>query len=337
MITIKDIAREAKISVTTVSRALNNYDDVNKETKDRIQRIAKELGYIPNRAARNLVKPENNTLAIILSGLEKEGGKDNIVYALLAGMYQFAENVNYEVVLFTTSSAHQKEKSYVQFCNEHNIAGAVLNGIRFDDPYLIELVDSPLSCVLIDIHEHSKSVSSLSINNVIAAQEIVELLIESNHKNIAMINGRGAAQVSIDRYNGFKKAMSNAKLPIVNEWVVSGDFLEEVAYCEALNLLRKNPEITAIFCASDMMALGAYKAARELGLKIPKDLSIVGFDDIPIAKHITPALTTVGQDFYLMGFEAAKQLLEMIEGRSENKNLILPHKVLVRESVYKLK
>lgn len=110
MVTIKDIAKIANISVTTVSRALNDFDDVNINTKLKIQQIAKDLGYFPNRSAQSLAKSQSRTLAIILSGLLRDGGKDNIVYRILAGMYQYAETVNYEVNLFTTSSAHQSNK-----------------------------------------------------------------------------------------------------------------------------------------------------------------------------------------------------------------------------------
>lgn len=322
--------------MTTVSRALNGYNDVNPDTKANIQRIAKEMGYVPNRAAQNLVKTHSNTLAIILSGLTQDGGKDNIVYRLLAGMYQFAETVNYEVALFTTSSAHQKEKSYVQFCREHNIAGAVLNGIRLDDPYLLELMDSPLPCVLIDVHEKGNHVSAVSIDNRLASEEVVSVLIENGHQKIGMITGRREAHVSIDREAGYKRALEKAGIPVVPQYKVVGDFLEQKAYDEATALLTRHPEITALFCASDMMAIGAYRAAKDLGRRIPEDLSVAGFDDIPIAEHLSPPLTTVGQDFYQMGYEAAKQLLSMIEGRVENKNIILSHKLLVRESICKL-
>jgi LacI family transcriptional regulator len=336
LVTIKDVARAANISVTTVSRALNGYSDVNVDTKARIHRIAKEMGYVPNRAAQNLVKTHSSTLAIILSGLTQDGGKDNIVYRLLAGMYQFAETVNYEVALFTTSSAHQKEKSYVQFCREHNIAGAVLNGIRLDDPYLMELVNSELPCVLIDVNEKGEHVSSVSVDNRWASEEIVSLLLSHGHTEIGMVTGRKEAQVSIDREAGYKKALMGAGVCVNPEYTVVGDFLEEKAYLESKELLQKFPQLTAIFCASDMMSIGVYRAAKELGRLIPKDLSVVGFDDIPIAEHLSPPLTTVGQDFYRMGYEAAKQLLSMIHGEVGNKNVVLSHKVLVRDSVFTL-
>lgn len=333
MVTIKDIAKKAGVSITTVSRALNNYYDVSPSTKKKIFDIADEMGYVPNRSAQNLVKKTNNTLAIILSGLEKEGGKDNIIYRLLSGMYSYAESVNYEVVLYTTSSAHQRDKTYVQFCKEHNIGGAVLNGIKIDDPYFEELIESDFPCVLIDILAQGKNVSSISINNYKASIEATQHLIKNNHKNIAMINGRRQADVSSERYKGYAKALRNNDIPIKEEYIIYADYLEDKAYKETIRLLTEHPEITALFCASDMMALGAMKAVNKLQLRIPEDISIIGFDNIPLSEYMSPPLTTVDQDFYVMGEKAGEQLLKMIKKQDYEKNMILKHKLLVRKSV----
>ncbi len=333
MTTIKDIAKKVGVSVTTVSRALNDYDDVSLVTKEQIQAVAKELNYVPNRSAQNLVTKQNKTLAIILSGLEPEGGKDNIVYGLLAGMYCYAESINYEVVLFTMSSALQTEKTYVQFCKEHNIGGAVLNGIRTDDPYLKELVDSDLPCVLIDVFIEGKNTSSISIDNVQAAKDAVTYLIENGHRNIGMINGRREAAVSEERLEGYAEGLKQNNLLYKDSYVVYADFLEKEAYEKSMTLMSKYPEITALFCASDMMAIGAIKAAKKLGKKVPRDISIVGFDNIPIAEYSSPTLTTIGQDFYAMGQKAAKQLVKMIKGEKVKKRVLLKHKLLARDSV----
>ncbi len=336
MPTIKDIARIAGISVTTVSRALNHYSDVSAKTKKRVFDIAKEIGYVPNRSAQNLVKRKNNTLAIILSGLERKGGKDNIVYQLLSGMYSYAESVNYEVVLFTTSSAHQKEKTYIQFCKEHNIGGAVLNGIRIDDPYFHELVNSDLPCVLIDVLAEGGNTSSVTIDNIEAAKDAVAYLITQNHRTIGMINGRKEADVSIQRYKGYIKALKQHHITIDEDKIIYADFDEVKAYEKTKSLLRRYPEITALFCASDMMAIGAMRAIKDINLRIPQDISIVGFDNIPLSEYTTPPLTTIDQDFYKRGAEAAKQLLKMIQQEKVEKNIFLEHKLLARHSVHML-
>jgi len=178
-----------------------------------------------------------------------------------------------------------------------------------------------------------ENVSSVSINNVEASKEVVDLLIQNNHKQIAMINGRREAAVSVERYKGYIKSLGKNNIEIKDEYIVYADFLEESAYEKTKELLNKYPEITALFCASDMMAFGAMKAIKEMGKKIPEDISIVGFDDTPLSAYSSPALTTVSQDFYLMGKEAAKQLFKMIKKQEGERNICLEHKVLVRNSV----
>jgi LacI family transcriptional regulator len=333
VVTIKDIAKKAKISVTTVSRALNDFDDVNAETKKKIKKIAKDMGYVPNRMARGLVKQDKRTLALVLSNLEKEGGKDNIVYRIMAGMYKFADSVNFEIVIFTTTSAHQKETTYTQFCHGHDIGGAIMLGIQIDDPYFKEIINNDIPVVLVDIEGYGENVSSILIDNTEASREAVDYLINKNHRNIAMLTGRPSAEVSIPRQSGYEKALTNAKIEINQNYIRSGYFLESKAYSETKDLLQTNPEITAIFCASDMMACGAYRAIREMGKTIPNDISIIGFDDNPLAEHLAPSLTTIHQDFYNKGYEAAQVLYKMIKGEVGSTRIVQDYKLIIRDSV----
>lgn len=333
MVTIKDVAREAGVSVTTVSRALNGYDDVNIDTKQHIIRVANQLNYVPNRAAQSLVKKETKTLAFILSGLEKEGGRDNQVYRLLAGMYAFAETVDYNVALFTTDSAHQKQKTYVDFCREHNIGGAMISGIRLDDPYLKDLFKSGMPCVLIDVDMDSEKVSSVSIDNEQASREVVQMLIDMNHRRIGCVIGREETDVTIKRLSGYAIALSQNGILYDEDIVVCGDFLEHKAYEVTKKLLNQHSDMTAIYCFSDMMALGTMTAIREKGLRIPEDISVIGFDDIPISEYLNPALGTVRQNFYEMGYHAAKQLLKMIRGESSGQKIFIDYKVLARDTI----
>ncbi len=333
MTTIKDVAKKSGFSVTTVSRALNGYNDVNENTRKKIISVANDLNYVPNKSAQRLVKKENNTIALLISEMEKEGGKDNMVYMLLSGMYAMAEKLDYEVALYTMNSAYQRKKSYVQFCQEHGIKGAIISGIRTDDKYFEELAHSDLPCVLIDIHLEGKNISSILIDDKKASKEIVTYLINNNHKNIAFVNGRREATVSIERLSGYKEALKEHNISLNENYIVIGDFLEDKAYEVTKKLLINNNEITALYCASDMMAIGAMKAIRELGKKIPEDISLVGFDDVPLAKYMAPPLTTIAHNFYDKGFEAANQLIKMMKNENYEKNINLKHELIIRNSV----
>ncbi|MFZ5354258.1 MAG: LacI family DNA-binding transcriptional regulator [Bacillota bacterium] len=333
MANIKDVARAVGLSITTVSRALNGYSDVNKDTRERIIKAAKDMNYTPSRTAQRLVKKTSNTLAIIVSDISPDGSY--IVHNILTGFYNYAESINYEVVLFTTNTSRQKKKSYYQFCREHGIEGAVVCGISTDDQYFAELMNSDIPCVLIDIPAKGEKTGSVSIDNESASQEAVEFLIKNNHRNIAIMNGSMDALVSHERLNGYLNALEKHGIKKKDDYILYGDFIEDKAYQAAKSALKHNAEITAVFCSSDLMAIGVIKAARELGRKLPEDLSIVGFDDISLARYVTPALTTIRQDMVAFGEESGRLLQALIKGEKCERKKLLPYELIIRESVAK--
>ncbi|BDG34872.1 LacI family DNA-binding transcriptional regulator [Saccharococcus caldoxylosilyticus] len=335
MTTIKDIAKVAGVSITTVSRALNGYSDVNEKTRQKIIEIAKQLNYSPNTLARGLVMNKSKTIGLLVSGLTRESAKDNFTFEVLAGVNQYVSEVDYDMVLFSTTSTKQREKTYTQLCRERRVDGAILQGIRSDDPYLQEVVESDIPCVLIDIPIESETVGYVTTDNVLGAKKAVEHLISLGHKNIAMINGYSYAFVSEQRLKGFKEALLEAGLPIHEEWIADGEFREDNAEREALRLLTNYPHITAFFCASDLMALGVIKAAKRLGKRIPDDVAIIGYDDIILASYATPPLSTIAQNKFAMGYEAAKLLIHMLEGKATSHVKILETELKIRESTVK--
>ncbi|MGE6258084.1 LacI family DNA-binding transcriptional regulator [Heyndrickxia sporothermodurans] len=332
MTTIKDIARVAGVSVTTVSRGLNGYSDVSEKTREKILKVAKELNYSPNTLARSLVMNKSKTIGLLVSGLNKSSAKDNITFEMLSGINEFVGECDYDLVLFSTTSTKQREKTYTQLCKERRVDGAIIQGIRTDDPYLKEVIESDIPCVLIDIPLTSPTVGYVTTDNVLGARNGVQYLIDSGHRNIGLINGHDFAFVSQQRLQGYSEALQMANLPIRKEWIANGEFSEEVAEQVALKFLKEHPELTAVFCASDLMALGVLKAARTLNLNVPKELSVVGFDGIMLASYVSPSLTTISQDTFRMGYEAAKLLLNILEGKTDTHVVTLGTALKIRES-----
>jgi LacI family transcriptional regulator len=330
--TIKDIAKVAGVSVTTVSRALNGYSDVNENTRQKIIEIAKQLNYSPNTLARGLVMKKSKTIGLLVSGMTRESVKDNFTFEVLAGVNQYVAEADYDIVLFSTNSTKQREKTYTQLCRERRVDGAILQGIRIDDPYLQEVVESDIPCVLIDIPIESETVGYVTTDNVLGAKKAVQHLIQLGHKHIGMINGHEFAFVSEKRLEGYKQALLEANLPFYKNWIVNGAFEEEKAEQGALKLLQQYPEITAVFCASDLMALGVIKAVKKLGKRVPEDVAIIGYDDILLASYFSPPLSTVAQNKFAMGYEAAKLLIQMLEGKAESHVKILETELKIRES-----
>lgn len=330
--TIKDIAKVAGVSVTTVSRALNGYSDVNEDTRKKIMKVAKQLNYSPNSLARGLVMNKSKTIGLLVSGMNAKSIKDNFMFQVLCGIHECVSSKEYDLILFSTDSSRQREKTYTQLCQERRVDGVIIQGIKLDDPYLNEVVESNIPCVLIDIPVESSTVGYVTTDNVLGAKKAMEHLIELGHRNIAMVNGYEQAYVSRERLKGYKSSLREHGIKMREDWVVDGEFDEKKAEEVVLALLSSSPEITAIFCASDVMALGAIKACRQMGFSVPKDISIVGYDDILLASYVTPSLTTVGQKVIEMGYEAADLLIEMLEGRAKKYYRILETELIKRKS-----
>jgi LacI family transcriptional regulator len=333
MTTIKDIAKAANVSITTVSRALNDYYDVNEETKKKIKQIAQDLGYSPNIAARSLVVKKTRTLGLLLSSVTRSSSKDNIAFEALCGMNDRAGELNYDLVLFSTTPQKQTEKSYKALCQERGVDGIIIMGIRLDDAYFQEIVSSPIPSVIIDITIKGNNVGLVTSDNVAGAKRAVTFLIENGHRKIGMINGHSKAEVSIKRLEGYKKGLKEAGLPFDESLVLDGQFSELGGIEATIRLLSAHPDMTAIFFASDLMALGAIQGVRHLGKKAPDDISIIGFDNIDLSGYTSPALTTINQNKYEMGYQAAQMMIDMLEGRDITHQLVLATNLIVRDSV----
>lgn len=335
-VTIKDVAERAGVSITTVSRVFNGYTDISEKTKARITRIAQEMNYTPNAAARTLSSKKQKTIALILNDLELNR-KTTMSMEVLSGVYQFTEDEDIEFVFFATTSLKQKEKNFQQFCNEKNITGAVIQGLRVDDQYYKEIFHSQIPVVLIDIDINLENIGSASIDNIQAAREAVEYLIQLGHTNIAMLNGRREATVSMEREAGYLQALKKNNLPFVQDYVQYANFSEEIAGAITQDIIQRHSEVTAIFCASDLMAIGAMKTIQSVGLSVPEDISIIGFDDIVLTQYLSPTLSSVTQDMKLIGYEAAKLLNKLMVGEKTSHRIFVPHELKIRGSVGPIK
>ncbi|WP_054026554.1 LacI family DNA-binding transcriptional regulator [Bacillus sp. FJAT-28004] len=336
MVTIKDIAKAASVSVTTVSRALNGYDDVNEGTRLKIKTIADQLGYSPNMAARSLISKKTKTLGLLLSNVTRDSSKDNIAFEVLCGINDRSGELDYDLVLFSTTPQKQKIKSYKTLCQERGVDGVIIMGIRLDDPYLKEIVSSDIPCVLIDITLQGPNVGYVTSDNTTGALTATSHLLDSGHRHIAMINGHEQAAVSLLRLEGYRQALQNNNVSFDESLVLNGSFSEHGGREAARKILSSRPEVTALFCASDLMALGALQGVKDMGKKVPDDISIIGFDNIDLTAYCTPALTTVHQHKYELGSQAAQILIEMLEGKEMIHHVMLGTELMLRDSVRKI-
>lgn len=329
---IRDVAKEAGVSITTVSRALNGYDDVSTSTKEKIKEVVERLNYAPNANARSLGGKTTKVLALLVSDLlqREESG---FVYGMISGLYHVTTENDYEFILLTTNGAKQRKMNYLQLCRLKGIEGVMISGIKMDDPYYSELSKSEIPCVVVDADLEGKNIVSLSIDNAKASYEAVKYLIDNGHRKIAMLNGSKLAVVSKERLTGYEKALLENKIEIDERYIDYCDFDEKIAYNKTLEFLDKYPEITAFFCASDVMAIGVVNAVQSLGKQVPEDISVIGFDDIPAAKYVNGGLTTICQEPFVMGEKGGEALISMIEEDKLNSHIDIPYTLIQRNSV----
>ncbi|WP_438348772.1 LacI family DNA-binding transcriptional regulator [Paenibacillus sp. FA6] len=336
MVTIKDVAKAAKVSVTVVSKSMNGYPDVNELTRRKVLRIAEELNYTPNMIAKNLKQKVTKSIALIFSNFEHANGKDGVLFQIMSGIFAAAEEYKYEVAIYTRSLSEQQNKSYWKFCKDHRISCAVVTGLKTSDPYFQEIVNSDFPCVVLDADLASEHTGSVSTDNVNAAKSAVEFLISNNHRRIGMINGHEFAVVSRQRLEGYKAALEQHGIEYDPSIVMNSDYLEESVYALAESYLQGCPDVTAIFFASDLMAIGFMNRCREIGVRIPEDISIIGFDDIVISSYTTPKLSTVRQNFHKLAYQASKHVINILEKDEKGKSIMMPFKIVDRETIKKL-
>jgi LacI family transcriptional regulator, galactose operon repressor len=337
-VTIRELARLSGVSVGTVSRALNGYPDVGPDTRERIVRLAEELDYTPQAAARTLVTRRSHVVGIFLDTFRDHADIQHPFFAeVLTGIKQRLGQAGYDLLLFASEQPGNGfgVHSYLKRCTHHHVDGAVLMGVQPDDPEVQRLARSPLPCVSVDVEFEGQHTAWVSSDNHQGAELAVQHLSECGHKRIAHIAGPLHTTPGRERLRGFQKAMANANLSYFDELVVYGDFHYETGIAAMDKLLKLEKPPTAVFAASDMMAMGAMRAVYAAGLTVPDDVAMVGFDDITVAAMAHPPLTTVRQEKSLLGELAAEALLHQMDESANgttNPTLTLPVTLVARES-----
>jgi LacI family transcriptional regulator len=337
-VTIRELARLSGVSVGTVSRALNGYPDVRDDTRERIMRLAEELDYTPQAAARTLVTRRSHVVGIFLeTGADHPHLQHPFFHQVLVGIKDRLGAAGFDLLLFASEEPGNGygTHSYLKRCNHHRVDGAVLMGVPAGDPEVERLARSSLPCVSVDVEFQGPHSSWVSSDNRQGADLAVQHLKECGHTRIAHIAGPLETTPGRERLTGFRRAIEAAGLGYSDELVVYGDFYYDSGKAAMDKLLALREPPTAVYAASDMMAMGAMRAIQAAGLSVPDDVAVVGFDDIDVAAMAHPPLTTVRQEKAQLGELAAEALLRQMDeganGQLET-SLTLPVTLVARES-----
>jgi LacI family transcriptional regulator len=333
---IRELAKRSGVSVATVSRVFNNYPDVSEETRRRVLELAEELEYTPSAAARTLVMRRSQLIGVLLdTGPSHPDIQHPVFQAVLVGLKHHIGEMDYDILLFATETAagSRDAASYVKRCRHHRVDGVVLMGVEEEDPAVQRLVRSRIPCVAVDLDLVGPRTSYVTSDNGVGARMAVEHLAGLGHTKIGFISGPLRRRPSRDRLLGYTTALAELGLPYREELVRYGDFYPDSGHDAMAELLELSDRPTAVFAASDLMAVGAMAAAAERGLAVPDDVAIVGFDDIDIASLTRPALTTVRQQKEGLGVAAAEMLARLLADESFTPTVVtLPVELIVRES-----
>ncbi|MGP0584122.1 LacI family DNA-binding transcriptional regulator [Paenibacillus timonensis] len=330
MITIYDIAQFTGFSPTTVSKVFNGYSDVSEKTRRKILDAADELGYVPNAHARSLTTKRSWMIGVLFIEPSGAGILHPYFGGVIEGFKQIATSKGYDL-MFISKDIGGKRSGYLEHCKIRGIDGVVVVLPDASDPYFQELLESNIPCVLLD--QESTVKSTVYSDNAAGVRQAVTYLHSIGHRKIAHIGG-GPTFAGEQRLNGYKQAMQELGLMINPQHVVQGsyDYTIESGSRAMEELLKANERPTAVFAAGDNLAVGAMMAMKRHGLRVPEDISLVGFDDIEMAKFLTPALTTVRQNTYVLGSKAADMLIYSIEGGEDVQKGVIPVELVVRES-----
>jgi LacI family transcriptional regulator len=327
-ITIREVARAAGVSVATVSRVLNDSGPVAVDTRDRIRRVAGEMRYIPNGAARSLSTRRTGTMGVLLPDLYGEFFSE-----VIRGLDQAAQRSSYHLLL---SSSHNDRSDLVAALQamRGRVDGLVVMSPHIDVAVLAANLPESLPAVLLNSPLADGAFDTLSVDNRGGARAMVAHLAGHGHRRIAMIRGPGHNRDAAERLRGYRAALAGAGLAADPALEVEGDFTEECGYHGVRALLGLAEPPTAVFAANDSTAVGAMSALREAGISIPAQVAVAGFDDIPISRYLTPALSSVRVSISELGARAMEQLVRAVAGENRHERIhqTLPTALVIRES-----
>jgi DNA-binding LacI/PurR family transcriptional regulator len=327
MVSIKDIARAARVSHSTVSRALRNSPLVNAETRELVCKIAEQQGYSVSAAARSLVTGRSNTLGVVVTSISNPFAGE-----IVAGIEEFALAHGYSIILSTSHADPAREMRAVQSLHENRVDGILVNSSRVGRLYLPLLEEMRVPIVLINNEHPGEFIHSVTIDNLRAGRDAARHLVQLGHQRIGYVGNRFGLQADTERFSGYRQIIDEADLGFAPELVAHGDGGPEAGMQATARLLALPDPPTAVYCYNDMQALGALRAVRERGLNVPRDVSVVGMDDLYLSSYTDPPLTTVQQPKQEMGRRAAQILLELLSGKTPESHIMLPGKLVVRES-----
>jgi len=337
-----DIARIAGVSRSTVSRVVNNYDNVTEETREKVLKAIEKYNYVPRASAQMLAGKKSKILGLFIVDTKSENytvTTSSYFSPFMSGVIDEANKKGYKILTMVINNESDFISAKELFYNR-TISGGVFIGCNNNEKHVMDIIRDEYKVVVLEQESgtnHFNKAIIVNSDSYGGAYAATKYLIELGHKRIAHIAGDERHWTAIGKLKGYKKALEDAGFPLDEDLVVKGNYTLESGLRAVKELLQNNKDLTAIFVANDTMALGVYEALEEMGIKIPDDISVIGFDDIEVSKYLRPALTTVKVSLLKMASISINNLIQAIDEESNYSVYYnIPVDIIIRESCKKL-
>lgn len=308
-ITIKDIARQARVSHSTVSRALRNNATIPPRTAQRIKRLAAKMGYVPSAVARSLKTSQSQALGVVVTNIA-----DPFLSEVVRGIEEVVLEAGYSLFLAASNRDAEREKTLLHALAERRVDGAIICSSQVSEEHLRDLEKFGVPMVLVNNQIAGDFAHGIRHDDEWGGSEVTRHLLDLGHRRIAYLGNQEGGRAGADRQRGCESEMRVAGLTVNADWIICGpNGRPSGGLVGAQQFLNLNPRPTALFCYNDMMALGVLQGLKQAGLRVPADCSVAGFDDVFVAEYADPPLTTLAQPKYQLGRDAAELMLDLLK------------------------
>ena len=333
-VTIKDVAKAANVSPSTVSRVIADSPRISEKTKKKVRKVMEELGYHPNFIARSLANQSTQVIGVVFPSSGNQAFQNPFFSEVLRGISEGAHKKHYGIQLTTGVTEEEIYQDVVRMVQGGRVDGIILLYSKVKDHVIDYLLEKDFPFVIVGKpYEKVDQITHVDNDNIEAAREATEYLLRLGHRRIGFIGGDENLMVTVTRLEGYKQALQKANIPIRNEYIIHEDFLVSGGKQGVMKLLSLPEPPTALIVTDDLMALGVLQSVLHSGLEVPGDLSVISFNNALIARLANPPLTSVDIRILDLGMEAVKQLIAKIENKNEPvKRVIIPHELIVHSS-----
>ncbi len=329
MVTIRDVAKLAGVAPITVSRVMNDSSEVSAATRERVKKAIEELHYLPNTLAKSLRSKQTHTIALVVSDIT------NPFWTTIArGVDDMATRNGFHVILGNTDESPEKEANYINILLQRRVDGIIIAPTTNDKKRLAVLKRQKVPCVLIDRQVDGFKSDVVHSNTCEGAHRLTQHLLNLGHRRIAIVTGPASVSTAEDRVRGYSQAMRECGVPDQEQTIERSNYKQDGGYASVRTLLNREPRPTAIIAANNFMAIGALQAIIQAGLRVPEDIALACFDDIPHLSTIYPFLTVVDQPAYEMGATSAQLLIDRLTAHKHRKvrEVVLETELIIRKS-----